>query len=459
MGGWPLSLRGGQATINWRGIPYYIGKSIFGSQRWRECLDEVEHSEADELSERYLRQLLRHAHDKVPYYRSLGLPDRPLSEYPLLTKEQLRRNPDSLMRTDLSDHRWRTITTSGSTGGPLEIVGDLDEKAWFEATETWYLKQLLGTPRWRVLSESKVRIWHRRKNDRTWKRRAQLFAPRRWLDPGSTLSEQSLLDYARVIRRARPSFIWAYPGVLFEIARTATSQNVRMHRPRFIISSGETLHAFMRPVIQEAFGCPVYDLYGSAEAGLVAGECRAGNLHVFSFASKVELLDPVGRPVSPGEEGRLVLTPLHNYAMPLIRFDTADMAQVGHSDCPCGCQLPTLRRITGRTNEFLVTSSGSLISGATFYLLLKRCRWIQSYQVLQRDINQMTVFFNRIAGSDVLAEDIEMVNEEFASLMGDECAVDWREVEEIPRTPNGKRPYTRSLVWEASLPAGIWEAT
>lgn len=411
------------------------------------------------MSERYVRQLLRHAYEHVPYYRSLDLPDRPLSEYPLLKKAQLRHDPECFHRTDLTDHGWRTIWTSGSTGISLKLIEDQNTAAWFEATETWYLRELLGTPRWRAVSGSKIRIWHRIEGPQAWKQKAQFFAPRKWLDPGSALTEKSLMEYARTINRAKPAYVWSYPGVLYEIAKAAMNSGLRLCKPRFIISSGETLHSFMRPVIEEAFRCSVYDLYGSTEAGYVAGECQAGSLHVFSFSSKVEVLDSAGRPVLPGEEGRLVLTPLHNYAMPLIRYDSDDMAQVGLSDCSCGCQLPTLSRISGRACEFFVTSSGALIMGATLYLVVRRCKWVLTFQILQYDVDQITVFFVRKADSVISREDVETTNAQIADVMGLECTIEWQEVEEIPCTPNGKRPLVRSLVWEARQPVDIWETT
>lgn len=448
--------------INWRGIPYYAAKSIFGSQKWRACLREVERSDIERLSSEYLRALLRHACEKVPYYQSLDLLEHPLADYPILAKEQLREDPLSFQRADLADHRSSTIATSGSTGEPLELLTDPDAAAWFEAADIWYLRELLDTPRWRVVSGSKVRLWHQREVPQTWSsqwiRLARFLAPRKWLDPYAALSEESLVDYARAINKVKPAFIWGFAGVLYELARAAASRSVGLHRPKFIISSGETLQPFMRTVIEEAFGCRVYDHYGSAEAGHVAGECRAGNLHVFSFASKVEVLDLAGHPVPPGVDGRLILTPLHNYAMPLIRYDTADRAEVGPRDCPCGCQLPTLRRISGRISEFFVTRSGSLISGGRFAQRMRHCSWILSFQILQEDIDQITVYFRRTTGGVVSSEDMEGVSARIADAMGPDCKINWQEVEEIPRTPNGKRPYARSLVWEARQPVDLWDA-
>jgi len=277
------------------------------------------------------------------------------------------------------------------------------------------------------------------------------------LEPGNALSEECLVAYAGMINRAKPVFIWTYPGVLYELCETAMRRNIRLHKPHFIIASAETLHPFMRQVIEDMFGCRVYSLYGSTETGYVAGECCEGNLHTFNFVSKVEVLGHTGLPVPPGEEGRLVLTPLHNYAMPLIRYDTADVAQVGPEVCRCGYQLPTLSRISGRTVEFFITSDGSLVSGGRLALSMRRCEWILSFQILQEDIDQITVFFTRMADYVVPKEDVHRATNEMAHVMGLECRIKWREVKEIPRTANGKRPYTRSLVWEAKLPVDLWD--
>ena len=92
--------------ISWRGVPYYLAKSVCGPHEWRTHLREVRLGDIDSLSNRYLRQLLRHATGRVPYYRSLDLADRPLSEYPILKKSDLQRNPNQFKRIGPDD--WAT---------------------------------------------------------------------------------------------------------------------------------------------------------------------------------------------------------------------------------------------------------------------------------------------------------------------------------------------------------------
>jgi len=384
-----------------------------------------------------------------------------MTDYPLLTKERVRRFPESLCRADLADHQWTRHVTSGSTGEAVQLIKDESASAWSEATVAWYIEQFVGMRHWRMISSSNVRLWHRNQRSSAYSsmqlKLAQLLSPTTWLEPGDALSEDCLLSYAGMINRAKPMFIWTYPGVLYELCKAAMRRNIRLHKPRFIITSAETLHPFMRQIIEDIFGCPVYNLYGSTETGYVAGECREGNLHTFDFVSKVEVLCDAGLPVPPGEEGRIVLTPLHNYAMPLIRYDTADVAQVGPEDCECGCQLPTLSRISGRTVEFFITSDGSLVSGGRLALSMRRCEWVLGFQILQEDIDRITVFFTRMADAAIPKEDLHRATVEMTHAMGLECKIDWQEVEAVPYTANGKRPYARSLVWEAELPVDLWD--
>jgi len=448
-------------VLNWRGLPYYGMKSIFGSHSWKTHLREVRNSNIKQLADRYLRNLLQHAAANVPHYRSLCRQGDHLDKYPILRKEEIRLRPSSFQRDDRAGRDWLTIKSSGSTGEPIEVLADWHAMGWFETADVWYLAQMLSTPHWQVVSSRKARLWSQ-DTPPGWSagvvRLARLLAPIIWLDPYAALSEDVLLAYAHTINKFKPTFIWAYAGVLYELAKIALARRLRLCQPSLIISSAETLHAFMRSIIEEAFGCRVYNIYGLAEAGCVAGECTAGNLHVLQFAVRLEVLDHEGRPVRSGDVGRVVVTPLHNYAMPLIRYDTGDTAEAGPPVCPCGSALPVLKRISGRTVEFFVRHDGSLISGGALQSRLKDCSWILSSQILQEDVDRITLRYVPVRGTPVCERDMAAATVRIADVMGPGCRIDWEEVEEIPRTRNGKRPYARSLVWETRQPVDFWSA-
>ena len=103
---------------------------------------------------------------------------------------------------------------------------------------------------------------------------------------------------------------------------------------------------------------PVHDNYTSREVGYMALQCpEHDHYHVQSEGVYLEILDESGRQCRAGEVGRVVVTPLHNFAMPLIRYDVGDYAEVGEP-CPCGRGLPVLTRILGRQQDVLTLPTG-----------------------------------------------------------------------------------------------------
>src|SRR6185295_14515719 len=99
------------------------------------------------------------------------------------------------------------------------------------------------------------------------------------------------------------------------------------------------------------WGVGVVDVYSSEECGQIALQCpEHEQYHVQSESVLVEVLDDEGRPCAPGTIGRVVLTTLQNFAMPLIRYDIGDFAEPGPA-CPCGRALPVLTRIVGRVRN------------------------------------------------------------------------------------------------------------
>jgi len=264
----------------------------------------------------------------------------------------------------------------------------------------------------------------------------------------SFVSEATLDEYVSRINRLRPDFVSAISLPLYELVQHARKRGHRLHSPRLIFTSGTTLYPTMRDSIQEVFGCPVRDSYGSRENGLVAGECEMGRLHVFDFHTALEIVDQVGEPAMVGQEGRILLTSLHNLAMPLIRYEIGDVGVLGTGECSCGSGLPFLSRIAGRILEYFPTRDGRMVGGGFFFQLFYGHSWIKEFYVLQTDIDEMIVHFVPNPNRPVSHEDMEQITARIQQAMGSSCAVEWQEEASIPRTRHGKRLFTRSLVWE-----------
>jgi phenylacetate-CoA ligase len=255
---------------------------------------------------------------------------------------------------------------------------------------------------------------------------------------GALLTESVMEDRVKRINSFQPDAVEGIADTLYELSRFMVARGLKVHRPKVVVSYDMVLSDHMREEIEEAFGCKVHDHYGAVEAGMMAGECGSGSMHVFSFDSKVEVL-----PGGDGGAGEIVVTPLHNFAMPLIRYRIGDEAQPGGFRCGCGSALPTMGKITGRTMDYFVRKDGGLVHGAYFISFLREVKEITAFQVVQEDYERIRILVRAEGLSDAWRRSFET---EVRLLMGPDCKIKWEFVDEIPNTPVGKRLYVKSLV-------------
>jgi phenylacetate-CoA ligase len=155
--------------------------------------------------------------------------------------------------------------------------------------------------------------------------------------------------------------------VIALLARHCLDLGIAFPGLRGVRTFGETLHDDLRQLVREAWGVTLTDAYSSEEVGMLAVQCPGTeHYHVMSESALVEVLRPDGTPCGPGETGRVVVTPLHNYAMPLLRYDLGDSAEIG-GPCPCGRHLPVLTRVLGKRHQAMLMPDGTrrfVLSGA-----------------------------------------------------------------------------------------------
>jgi len=144
-----------------------------------------------------------------------------------------------------------------------------------------------------------------------------------------------------LIGRHRPAYLLTTPDIL----RGLLPELRGLPRPEAVWTIGGAVDATLRAACSEVFGAPIVANYAAAEAGYMALQCPDHpHYHVLAENCRLELLDAAGRPATAG---RVVVTPLHNFATPLLRYDIGDEAEFG-SACPCGRTLPVLTRISRR---------------------------------------------------------------------------------------------------------------
>lgn len=316
---------------------------------------------------RQLAALLAHAEAQSPHFQQ-RLKDAGLTVVELLTPGGLAALPP-LARRDLQANRQQIqarqmpaahqplgeVSTSGSSGTPVVV------------TRTG-INQLF----WQAFT-LRDHHWHRRDASLDLAvTRANLGgdAPQEYPDWGSPVADLfptgagHLLHISRPpaeqlawLRRIDPGYFLTYPTSLGALLDEIEKQGAGLPGLRQVRTIGETVSAGLRARTRAVLGVDIADCYSSQELGAMAIQCPEGGLyHVMSEGYVVEVLDPQGVPCGDGETGRLVVTDLHNFATPLIRYDLGDYAEAGPA-CPCGRGSPTLRRIVGRERN-MVTIRG-----------------------------------------------------------------------------------------------------
>jgi len=153
-----------------------------------------------------------------------------------------------------------------------------------------------------------------------------------------------------------PAYLMTVPSI---VRRFAERDDVaRLGALSGISTIGEVVDPQLRTLARERFGVAIHDMYSSEEAGCMAIQCPDEDFyHVQAEAMILEILDETGQPCAPGKSGRVVITPLGNFATPLIRYDIGDYAEAS-GPCPCGRGLPALKRLMGRRRNLMVTPDG-----------------------------------------------------------------------------------------------------
>jgi phenylacetate-CoA ligase len=177
------------------------------------------------------------------------------------------------------------------------------------------------------------------------------------------MSEENMHQYVELIREFKPQFISAYPSSIEILARFMTRYGIRDIKPKAVFCESENVYPRQRQIIKSILGCEVYAGYGHSERAVDAVECEQHNgYHISMEYGILELLDKDIEVIKePGRTGRVVATGFGNYCMPLIRYETDDLANYAANECICGRHLNLIRDFYGRLRDFVISKTGYLV--------------------------------------------------------------------------------------------------
>jgi phenylacetate-CoA ligase len=400
-----------------------------------------------------LRRLVLHAYEQVPYYRKLfdrhrlhprhirGTTD--LGLIPISTKQKMQQLPPGmLVDRSVDAGKLLSVWTSGSTGEPFRI-----RRTWLEQAFNVLFRDRCQKSFGLRLNERIMTVGRGRGDDPKDAKLAGRALRAVGIHP--TLKIDGLRPPEEIIaqlERFRPHMLVALPGILTLTANHLIAAGRTDIRPRILVVGGEVLSPLMRRRLIQAFGVEPLQTYASHEFPWLGWECQvSGQMHTCDDAVILEVARD-GRPALPGEDGEVIVTNLHAYAMPLIRYRLSDVVTRGSEQCACGQPFSTIRAIQGRMIDYFTLPDGCRLHP---YRILERLfsevdGWIRQYQLLQDRPDHIVM---QVVPSDPPTLEMrERICRSVATLVGPGVEFEIRVVDHIPVEPGGKYRHSRSLV-------------
>lgn len=423
-------------------------------EQFRAVLKETERVGSEDMmlyQHSRLTPLLLHARKQVPFYRTRldaifdgdEIDFTRWRDIPILDRETARKNQSRMRAKKLQAalgevHRRET---SGSMGRPLSFaINNLVDVANLAMTDRLY--------RWWGFDGAKTMI--------------NFVPPRLELpNPEKTVTHgwrSGFLNGVNILRSSggdvdahidwlckNPAeYLVSYPSLIRSLAERVAERGVDLRYER-IVTRGWVVDSETWTLCEQVFGAALVDQYGANEIGQVACQCPHCKLyHVNSEGVLLELLDDSGEPVAPGSSGRVVLTSFYNYAMPFIRYEIGDVAQLAREDAVCEVTLPSIARIMGRyRNTFTLRDGRTIYPNPSMGTFRKHLPYRQ-IQVVQTKFDELEVRY-------VPTDDTDRINiAELQSWLCEELGANFTvrllPVEEIVALPSGKYEEFISLV-------------
>jgi phenylacetate-CoA ligase len=414
--------------------------------------------EINRLQMKNLRILLKHAYETVPYYRRI-FRERNLSpsdiksiddlvKLPPLTKADIRNNFGDLISRGFPKSSM-ILSRSGGTGDQITFYTTKEDLSWTFAAEY----RAYGWAGYRLGDRCCV-LWgsiiDEKSHDKLIRRFANVLNRKLVLNTYN-VSNEALNKLSYLLENFRPEIIRGYASSVYMLARYLLENHVDYLQPRAVITSAETLFDYMRKTIEEAFGCPVFDFYGSREIGSISAECEEHSGYHVSAENVVLEFVKESEHVAPGESGVILVTNLKNFGMPFIRYHIGDVGRPSDEVCNCGRGLPLMSSIEGRISQFMAIYDKRLnqvipintAAPGVFSIILLHIP-VERYQIIQESLEKVVI--RAVRGKGYSQSHTDFLLTQLQKYLSGNISIEIEFVDSLPPPPSGKRSIFFSKV-------------
>lgn len=392
-------------------------------------IQNINNSNDQALIEKYINkrlgELLKYAKNNVPYYQKYERAE--LSDFPIINKLIIRDNFDDFRSVLFINKKTYQVVTSGSTGLPFKIIQNQNKK-YRNTADTIYYASKANYSLGNILVYMK--IWNKFNRKSNLKKILENIYPVNVLN----LSDHEIKKIICDLNKQKEIHILAYVSAIEAICSYIKRNNVTFSfSVKSVITMSESLPEKSRIFIQKTLKTHVFSRYSNVENGIIAQQLNSTSHFYVNIASYyVEVLNlDIDIPVKEGEIGRIVVTDLFNYAMPIIRYDTGDIG-ILETDSR---GIIILTSIEGRKMDAIYNTNGQLLSSFIVTNSMWNYSELLQYQFIQTGEKSYTFKLN----IKKVFDREEELQKEFLNFLGNDAKIQIEYVDEIPLLDSGKR--------------------
>jgi phenylacetate-CoA ligase len=420
----------------------------------------ISSKEIENLQMEKLRGLLQVAMENCPWHaerirvagldlnRSSMLSMDDLRLLPIMDKKDAKENVEKIVWKGVPGGAFR-YNTGGSSGQPLIFYyGRLRQAS--DAAGRMRARQWWGVE----VGDPEIYLWgapvELKKSDRIKSLRDRLV--NHLVLNAFEMSIEKMAIYVEAIRSFRPKCIYGYASSVALLAAYAQDRGFDLKLPSLnvVCTTGEPLYLYQRELIQNVFGTPVANEFGSRDIGFTAHESPRGQMLLMSESFILEVIDGEGNVVGPGELGEAVITGLCSHAQPFIRYRTGDIVRQSAEDCKEGRGLHVIGDITGRCTDFIIRQDGTIMHALAVIYILREIEGIAEFKFIQHALDVIEIL---VVPDDRWSSEAESrIRRGIEARLGSDVRMDIRIVDSIPSDASGKYRYVVNYV---ALPPGL----
>jgi len=341
-----------------------------------------------------LKKIISEAYENVPFYKekysSLGLTPESLrkfsdlSKFPLVTKKEIRKEYLKMINEKFNLKKLMFTQSSGSTGEPKIFYFDKEAYGWRLASQFfgWQRGGYEFGDKWlRISMAERSTLFYKIFN----------FFSRCIYVSLTDFNEEKYESIRLTIEKKKPTVIYSYCSALYVLAQYLDEKGYSYDFVKTVVVQGDICFPKYREKIEKVFNTKVFDTYGG-DGVIVSGQCKHGNYHIQDTGVVIEIVDDKDNIVPDGTIGRILLTDLHNKAMPLIRYEIADLGMKIKDECNCGSNFSIMGNPIGRDTDIIKLSNGMSLLVEYFVVVFEYYLDVLQFQIREVGQDELEIY-------------------------------------------------------------------